>query len=279
MSSTQAASSQHPPTSFNNRTPPVIETDKGPVTLVRFNGLQELPAHSQAATRAHPHLSNTSVGTHPGGVYGSGSSQPNQNGHYGYGQPPLEPVKTIKGYKAPMTIAAMFSVQQNIPESISKFTLVQIDCEVPLRPVRPHEKYARLYTPHGIADETNVPGFRQSPSSAANRAGSSAMQPSAGMAPRDPSTSTSSVEPTQGAAAKVEVKEEERVIDEDAQIPNLKPLPPDLYEERNSWYPRSRYCYHPAEYDPGQVLPGPGVIDLAYDEAMAARQVYTATEA
>jgi hypothetical protein len=251
------------------------------VTLVPFNGLHELPGHSQASTRTHPHFSASS----------SSLQQVAPNAYHRYGPPPAEPVRPIRGYKAPMIIAAMFSVQQNVPQSISKYTLVQLECEVPLRPVRPHEKYAGLYTPHGIADEANVPGFAGYASGTADRSRSSVIQPSVGVAPHESSMPSSSAEPIQanGQATSavsiqsldnqsgnvltgMEVKEEERTIDGTAQIPSLRPLPPDFCEERNSWYPRSRYCYHPAEYDPGQVLPGPGVMDLEYEEEMVPRE-------
>lgn len=43
----------------------------------------------------------------------------------------------------------------------------------------------------------------------------------------------------------------------------LKELPDINFEERNSYYPRSRYCYHPAEFDAIAVLPGPGTVALA----------------
>jgi len=54
----------------------------------------------------------------------------------------------------------------------------------------------------------------------------------------------------------------ESFIDPNMRTKGLSPLPEIRYEERNSYYPRSRYCYHPAEFDPIGLLPGPGFVDL-----------------
>jgi len=83
----------------------MIETSTGTVQMVAFEAPQYLP---------HPQL------------------------HHG-------PPPTVKGYKAPMIIAAMFSVQQNVPTSLAKYTLVHLECDIPLPPVTPHPEYVGLY--------------------------------------------------------------------------------------------------------------------------------------
>lgn len=52
----------------------------------------------------------------------------------------------------------------------------------------------------------------------------------------------------------------------DLQTKGAKPLTDIRFEERNSLYPRSRYCYHPAEYDPIAILPGSGTVALPSEE-------------
>jgi len=46
----------------------------------------------------------------------------------------------------------------------------------------------------------------------------------------------------------------------------LKELPDINFEERNSYFPRARYCYHPAHYDAIAVLPGPGTVALPSED-------------
>lgn len=208
------------------------------------------------------------------------------------------PPRTVKGHKAPMIIAAMFSVQQNVPNSIAKFTLVQLQCEVPLRPVRPAAKYQswyyRTFPPVPVPVPTPAPSAApmmsdrdhaavdvyinfdgEAETSTPMKASSSSSQPpshtsssSLSAFSSDPSTPSSArkSEPKNDVEAESangdNTGSETIAIDRSIRAEGLAALPSDLFEERDSYFPRTRYCYHPAEYDPVAILPGPGVVDL-----------------
>lgn len=104
-----SSTSTHPSIlSASIRQTPMIETPSGSVPMISFEHSQYMD-QSQVS---HPHAES----------------------------PPM-----VKGYKAPMIIAAMFSVQQNVPASVAKFTLVHLECEIPLPPITPHPEYVGLY--------------------------------------------------------------------------------------------------------------------------------------
>jgi len=62
----------------------------------------------------------------------------------------------------------------------------------------------------------------------------------------------------------------EHYVDLSWLTPTVMPLPDIRYEERDSYYPRPRFCYHPDEYDDVELLPGPGIVDLPDETTTAA---------
>lgn len=226
-----------PPTSTLQT--PIIETPSGNVPMIVFEHPQYMD-HSQAADP---------VGTTP----------------------------TVKGYKAPMIIAAMFSVQQNVPASVAKFTLVHLECDIPLPPVTPHPEYVGLYPdangftakiieqPEQKGEPFSYPLQPQAIYSQSSFASSSTSLPS-----------TLHTVETISTAAPTEIQHSEDhqdtppleyFVDIGMRTKGASPLPDIHFEERNSFYPRSRYPYHPAEWDPINLLPGPGIVDLPEEVA------------
>jgi hypothetical protein len=199
------------------------------------------------------------------------------------------------GYKAPMIIAAMFSVNQKVPNSLARFTLVRSDCEFPLSPVKPVEKYLVWYNitgsifPEDTAttkdqDQVNADmylNFDADVDAPTNASSSSITKPSVHSSiPSDSSTPSTGPLNPQKPEGNINGDGPDRnpqnssgsqpaVIDISMRTKNLRPLPLDRFEERNSYFPRSRHCYHPAEYDPVGILPGPGIEDLAIDHEEA----------
>ncbi|KAG8785964.1 hypothetical protein FRC15_000340 [Serendipita sp. 397] len=191
------------------------------------------------------------------------------------------PPEVVRGAKAPMVIAAMFSMQQNVPSSLAKFTLVQLECDAPVRPVRPHPKYTFLYRERDAlaAAESMTSGssayISPVPDVVPGQTSSDAPIPGSGMTAMfvPGSTDTGEVDGQGDEKKKQEGGEDGEVavvvaIDRSIRTQRLLPLPTDLFEERDSYYPRSRYCYHPAEYDSIMILPGPGIADLPIDDEL-----------
>ena len=196
----------------------------------------------------------------------------------------------FRGYKAPMIIAAMFSVNQKVPGSLAKLTLVRSDCAIPLSPVKPAEKYIVWYDVRGTVfpvdttattkdqDQANADmylNFDADVDAPANASTSATTKPNDRPSiPSDPSTppagplsppkpggSISGPDKNPGTSSGSQVA----VIDRSMRTKNLLPLPLDRLEERNSYLTRTRHCYHPAEYDAITTLPGPGIQELSID--------------
>lgn len=197
----------------------------------------------------------------------------------------------FRGYKAPMIIAAMFSVNQKVPNSLARLTLVRSECEIPLSPVKPAEKYLAWYNIRGsifpddtaaIKDQDQVNAdmylnFDADVEAPANASSSATTKPNSHSSiPSDPSTSsTGPLDPPKPEGSinfdgpardpRNPSGSQLAVIDRSMRTKNLQLLPPDILEERDSYFPRSRHCYHPAEYDSIAILPGPGIEDLPID--------------
>jgi len=73
-----------------------------------------------------------------------------------YAQLRLASPPTFKGYRAPMIIAAMFSVQQNVPTSLARLALVHMECTTPLLPVTLHPMYVGWYSKVSGSTTENV---------------------------------------------------------------------------------------------------------------------------
>lgn len=204
---------------------------------------------------------------------------------------------TVKGYKAPMIIAAMFSVQQNVPASLSKLTLVHLECDLPLAPIVPHTNYVGLYTePVKAKPPKAVEAAKSVPVETVSRSLKDDLQKYSYS--KQPFTSTSTLtlavsfsedkgrkpppsapvvaasnQGTGVAAALVEharTRQSTSISTGDKLLTvGLLNLPDICFEERNSYYPRSRYCYHPAEYDAIGLLPGPGILPVPSDDDRA----------
>lgn len=197
---------------------------------------------------------------------------------------------TVKGQKAPMIIGAMFSAHQNVPNSISHLTLVLLECDVPLPPARAHSKYTHLHQNlialpsvsafHG-AFGANVTSYVQttplttrvyaSLTVRVSKYASAFDTPAVKFPDGNDDGQTQPLEDGELGGTREEenavTKEgEDRLVEMDRSMrtTRLLPLPNDLFEERDSLIPRSRYCYHPAEYDEMTVLPGPGLAPIPY---------------
>jgi hypothetical protein len=264
----------------------------------RTNGLL-LDGHSSSSAIT----SNASVGADgPYAGQASGSNLPNFASMIPFDNVVDSPhgPAVVRGFKAPMIIAAMFSVQQKVPNSISKLTLVQLECAVPLAPVRPHPKYAALYANTHINGHASAAGNEARTNTVVetnlNSKVARLLRPAsieevldtdtqrgvpfnllssteAAISDTDrlsgvASTSNNTAGGVVGDPALTSGVTGEGVesIDRSIRAQGLLALPNDLYEERNSYYPRSRYCYHPAEFDRINILPGPGTMDLPPEE-------------
>ncbi|KAG8834381.1 hypothetical protein FRC17_009056 [Serendipita sp. 399] len=264
-----------------------------------------LPAPGSRAMVLRPPMMSAAATAHLVNSIGPANSLPHEGesslqlGADGGGGPPTE---VVRGAKAPMVIAAMFSMQQNVPQSIAKLTLVQVECESPLPPVRPHPKYTILYSQRDA--------FVTESSTATTATGGYNAYISPGIPPVVPGQ-TSHDAPIPGRNATIHAglsvvvsgeeleegkeredekgEEEEEVekkieegeggdgdgeestrapLDRSMRTQGLLPVPTDLFEERDSYYPRSRYCYHPAEWDSIMILPGPGPVPLPVDDGL-----------
>lgn len=180
----------------------------------------------------------------------------------------------VKAWKTPMAIAEMFSIEQHVPTSICQLDLAQGECDVPLKPIRPHEKYAAIYVIKAgidLADFTPLKGFyemgvhrqfaRMEEIEGPRQDSETVLfTPSRDYAPPHGESSQDSSASHEGTSSSS--TSSENPLEASFIAKQLLSLPSDLLEERNSYYPRTRFCYHPAEYDPIMTLPGPGLVDI-----------------